>query len=461
LLDSGVFGLKEKNIVIKEVLSGSIAEEAGIEQGDTLISINGERIKDVFDYRFLIASEELLIEVLKADGETWEIEIEKDEYEDIGIEFESSMLDEAKSCTNNCIFCFIDQLPKGMRETLYFKDDDSRLSFLTGNYVTLTNMKEDDIDRIIKYRMSPINISVHTTNPELRVFMLKNKFAGNILDRIKKLTDAGIVINCQIVLCRGINDGEELDRSIRDLTELYPGVRSISIVPVGITVHREGLEFLEPFDSESSANVIFQVEKWQEKMLKSSGSRVVYLADEFYIMSERDIPDFNHYEDFPQIENGVGLMALLNHEFNERLKELDILTTSPIANNMLHVTEGARKISIATGVSSYKYINKLCDTLKNKFKSVEINIFDIKNRYFGENVTVTGLLTGSDIISQLKGKELGDELLICRCMLRAGEEVLLDDYSVNDIERELNIKVGIVENEGADLVNRILGISYE
>lgn len=442
--------MKNKAVVVRDVLPGSIAEEVGIEPGDSIVSINGEEIRDIFDYRFLAANEELTLEVLKKDGEVWEIEMEKDEYEDIGIEFETSMIDEAKSCTNRCIFCFIDQLPKGMRETLYFKDDDSRLSFLTGNYVTLTNMRDEDIARIIKYRMSPINISVHATNANLRVFMLKNRFAGNIMDRIRKLTDSGIVVNCQIVLCRGINDGEELQQSISDLTELYPGVRSISIVPVGITAHREGLEKLTPFDAEASGAVVAQVEGWQSRLLELHGSRVVYLADEFYISAHRSIPGHEHYEDFPQIENGVGLIALLNYEFNQYMEELD--------PSLSFAPQSLRQVSIATGVSSYTFIKDMGEKLEQRFKNLKVNTFDIKNRFFGENVTVTGLLTGRDIIAQLKGKDLGQELLLCRSMLRSGEEVLLDDYSIKDIEDELNIKISIVENDGRDFIRKILGI---
>ncbi|MCX8130041.1 MAG: DUF512 domain-containing protein [Clostridia bacterium] len=449
--------MKEKFVKIKDIVPGSIAEEAGIQPGDSLVSINGEKIRDVFDYRFLTTSDELTLEVLKSDGDVWEIELEKDEYEDLGIGFESSMIDEAKSCTNKCVFCFIDQLPKGMRSTLYFKDDDSRLSFLTGNYVTLTNMRDEDIDRIIKYRLSPINISVHTTNPDLRVFMLNNRSASNIIDRIRQLTGAGITVNCQIVLCRNINDKNELDRSIADLTELYPLIRSISVVPVGITKHRDGLALLEPYTPESSELVISQVEEWQKKLFESYGSRIVYLADEFYILAGRNIPDYGHYEDFPQIENGVGLIALFKHEFNEHLNSLRGWKL-PEANRKASPESLAhRHVSVATGVSSYKYIKNLAGVLEDKIPGIKINVFDIKNFFFGKNVTVTGLLTGRDIVSQLKGKELGEELLICRCMLRAGEEVFLDDYTVEDIHKQLGIEVVIVDNDGADFINKILG----
>lgn len=440
--------MKHKSIRICTVLPGSIGDEAGIEPGDSLISINGEKITDIFDYRFLITEESLLLEILKRDGEVWELEIEKDEYEDLGLEFGNSMMDEAASCTNKCIFCFIDQLPEGMRKTLYFKDDDSRLSFLTGNYVTLTNMKDRDIERIIRYRLSPINISVHTTNPDLRVFMLKNRFAGNILDRIKTLVNARITVNCQIVLCREINDGGELDKTVSQLAELYPGVKSISVVPVGITRYREGLCSLKPYDGEASKVVVKQVENWQMRLLERFASRVVYLADEFYLMAGIKIPDYEHYEDFPQIENGVGLVALLRHEFYEYLDEIKVEAS---------IQTGSRTVSIATGVSAQSVVQELVNALKKRFAYINVNVFEIKNGFFGENVTVTGLLTGRDIVSQLESKDLGTELLICRAMLKAGEELFLDDYTVEMVKEQLGVKVTVVENSGKDLIDKILG----
>lgn len=437
--------MKEQIIPVKGILPGSIAEEAGIEAGDAILSINGEKVRDIFDYRFLITDENLVLEILKPDGDIWEIEIEKEEYEDLGIEFESLMIDEAKSCRNKCIFCFIDQLPPGMRDTLYFKDDDSRLSFFMGNYVTLTNMSFEDIDRIIKYRMSPINISVHTTNPHLRAFMLKNKNAQDIMIKIKKLIEGGIQVDCQIVLCLGINDGEELDRSISELASLYPGVNSVSVVPVGITKYREGLSYLEPFGVDSSITVIEQVEKWQNTFLERYGSRIIYIADEFYIMAGRQIPDYETYEDFPQIENGVGLIAQLKREFFECLKELD------------YEPSELRNVSIATGVSSYIYIREMAEIIQEKYNNIKVKIYKIENRFFGKNVTVTGLLTGQDICEQLKDMDLGTELLISSSMLRTGEQVLLDDYTVSDLEEKLKVKISIVDNNGKDFVGKILG----
>lgn len=438
--------MSKNKIKICTVLPGSIAEEAGIEAGDMLLSINGESIKDIFDYRYYQASEEIFLEVEKADGEIWEIEVDKDESEEIGLEFEDSLIDGAKSCTNKCIFCFIDQLPKGMRETVYFKDDDSRLSFLTGNYVTLTNVKKEELKRIIHYRMSPINVSVHTTNPDLRKFMLGNRFAGDVLDKIKMLTDNGIEVNCQIVLCRNINDNEELDRTLEDLSGLVPGINSVSIVPVGISRHRENLFDLLPFDKESSGQVIKQVHKWQNRLLKEKGSRVVYLSDEFYINADVELPKYKDYEDFPQIENGVGMAASFKKEVLDALK-----------NKKAHTLSENRHVSIATGRLVKKIILQLVQEIESNFPDLRVDVYDIENDFFGPYVTVCGLLTGQDISRQLNGKELGQELLISRSMLRAGEHVLLDDYTVEQLESELNIKIRIVDSSGEDFVNALIG----
>jgi len=434
--------------VVKSILPGSIAEEAEIQPGDTILSINGENIGDVLDYRFLTTDRKLIMEVLKPDGEIWEIEIEKDEYEDPGIEFEDPMISGAKSCVNKCIFCFIDQLPEGMRDTLYFKDDDTRLSFLTGNYVTLTNVSFKDIGRIVKYRMSPINVSVHTTDPELRKFMLSNRYAGDVLDKIKALVDGGITVNCQVVLCRGVNEGNHLDRTIADLVSLYPGMRSLSVVPAGITRHRQGLYNLIPYDRESSLKVVGQVEDWQGKLYGRYGSHIVFLADEFYIMAGEELPDYKHYEDFPQIENGVGLVPLLKHEFNESIEN-----AGPDLPG-----DYSREVSIATGVSVVNYINEMVKTLEKRYNKLKVDVYEIKNRFFGENVTVAGLLTGRDLISQLKGKELGEELLISNSMLKAGEKVFLDDVTVDMLEKELGVKVTAVWNSGRDFLEKVLGI---
>lgn len=436
---------RKKRIAIKSVIPGSAASEACIEAGDVLLCVNGQVIQDIFDYRFLITDELVTVEIEKNSGEIWEIEIEKDAYEDLGLEFDDSLMDEAKSCTNKCIFCFIDQLPKGMRKTVYFKDDDSRLSFLTGNYVTLTNMKSSDLDRIIKYRMSPINVSVHATDPELRRFMLGSRFAGDVLDKIMKLVDGGITVNAQIVLCRDINDNEQLDKTLTDLSALYPGVGSISVVPAGITKCRQGLYELKPYDAASSKKAVAQVEAHQARMRRVHGSAIVYLADEFYIMSGGKLPEFEAYEGFPQLENGVGMVSMLRREFDDFL-----CSEAP-------VFEGPRNISIATGFSVSEYIKDMARELENRYNGLKINVFPIKNDFFGENVTVTGLLTGADIAAQLDRSKLGSELLISRSMLRAGEQVFLDDYTVEKLEKSLGIKVTAVDNDGAEFIKIVLG----
>ena len=444
---------KKNQIVISAVLPDSAAQDAGIEPGDLLLSINGQKVQDIFDYRFLTTDDNLLVEVEKNGGEIWEIEIDKEEYEDLGLEFDDPLISEAKSCTNKCVFCFIDQLPKGMRETVYFKDDDSRLSFLSGNYITLTNLKEGELERIIRYRMTPVNVSVHTTNPGLRQTMLGNRFAGDILRKIRTLTDGGIAVNAQIVLCKGLNDGAELDRTLDDLSCLYPGLASISVVPVGLTKWREGLYRLEPFDEAASSAVLEQVGGWQQKLLVQTGSRLVYLADEFYIKAGVELPNWEEYEGFPQIENGVGLMSMLVHEFHEYLRrhrrKLDKHCSQLV---------GTRSISIATGICAYQFIKQLAQVLEKRYNNLKVAVYPIKNCYFGENVTVTGLLTGGDLLAQLEDQELGSELLISRSMLKSGEELFLDDYTVGALESGLGQKVTIVENDGEDLMKKILGI---
>jgi len=439
--------------VIHAVQPDSAAHDAEIEPGDILLSINGQEIQDIFDYRFLTTDRNLLVEIEKKDGELWEIEVEKDEYEELGLEFDDPLITEAKSCTNKCIFCFIDQLPKGMRETVYFKDDDSRLSFLSGNYVTLTNMDEKELDRIVRYRMSPVNVSVHTTNPELRKFMLGNRFAGDVLDKIGMLCKGGITVNAQIVLCRGVNDGAELDKTIGELSDLYPEVASISIVPVGLTKWREGLYKLEPYDAQASSDVLKQVGAWQQKMVKKYDTRLVYLADEFYIMAGEGLPACDEYEDFPQIENGVGLMSLFIYEFNKYMEKQEKKLDKHCSR-----FDGERLVSIATGICASKYIKQLAQLLEKRYNNLRVTVYPIKNDFFGENVTVTGLLTGGDLLTQLNTQELGNELLISRSMLRSGEETFLDDCTVEELGNKLCRKVTIVENSGEDFIKKILGI---
>lgn len=431
------------NLKIAGVYPGSIAEEAGIEAGDVLLSINGENIIDVFDYRFLASDEELTLEVMKPDGSILRVDIEKDEYEDIGIDFENPLLDEEKSCRNKCIFCFIDQLPEGMRQSLYYKDDDARLSFLFGNYITMTNMGKDDLDRIIKYHMSPVNISVHTTNPELRVKMLSNRFAGDIMSKMKALADSGITLNAQVVLCRGINDGSELDRTLNDLYLLMPALNSISVVPVGITKFRDGLPVLQPFDRSSAIDVIAQVERWQRFFLKKTGARRVFLSDEWYLMSGTPLPDYTHYEDFPQIENGVGMAALFTEQFDTALSQEE--------SRPVH-----RTVSIATGVLAEKIISGLAERAESYFPGLEILVYPVINNFFGNTITVSGLLTGIDIKNQLSGRNLGDVLLLPSNMFRAGTDIFMDDLSIEDLSSSLNVEILKVDTDGSELLKQLL-----
>lgn len=432
-----------KEIVIKDVVKGSIAEELEIEKGDVLLMINQKSIKDIFDYRFLCEDENIVVLIRKPDGEEWELEIEKDEDDDLGLIFEEGILDEYSSCRNKCIFCFIDQNPHGMRDTIYFKDDDTRLSFLQGNYVSLTNMKDEDIERLIEYNLSPINISVHTTNPELRCRMLNNRFAGSILDQITKLYNAGMEMNGQIVLCKGWNDGDELDRTIEDLSMYVKHMKSVSVVPVGLTKFRERLTALEPFTKEDAENVLIQINKWQKKMLSVYGTRFVYASDEWYLKAKKDIPEFSEYEGYPQIGNGVGMLRLLDYEVDEAL-------------SFMKGDDRKHTVSIATGELAYNEIVRQAAKITDKFKNIKVLTYCIHNDFYGENVTVAGLLTGGDIIKQLKGKNLGERLLLPCVLLKTGEDILLDNVSVQEIESALQIKIGIVKSEGSAFVEEII-----
>ena len=408
--------VKNTNNVISKVYKDSIADELGIEVGDLLISINGEPIHDIIEYRFLLSDEYLEVEIQKQNREVYIYEIEKDYDDDLGIEFTNPIIDKAKSCRNKCVFCFIDQLPKGMRETLYFKDDDSRLSFLQGNFVTLTNMSEEDINNIIKYRISPINISVHTTNPELRKTMIKNKFAGNLYSIMERLAEAQIQMNCQIVLCPGYNDKEELERTVSDLTKLYPYVNSAAAVPVGITKHREHLPNLEIFNEKTAGETIDQVDKLQKKYLKELGTRFIFLSDEFYIMANRKLLDYDEYEGFIQFENGVGMISKFEREIKDYLENLSEDHKSKI-----------KKVSIATGHSAYEFMCEMAKCIMEKCPNVQIDVYKIINNFFGDTITVSGLVTATDIIDQLKDKNLGETLYIPRSMLKADEEIFLDN----------------------------------
>ena len=426
--------MKKNKHIIKTVQPGSIAEELEIEPGDELISINDQEIEDVFDYHYLVNDDYLTVLIRKTNGEEWELEIEKDYEEDLGIEFDNGLMDEYRSCRNNCIFCFIDQMPPGMRETLYFKDDDSRLSFLQGNYVTLTNMSDHDIDRIIKYHLGPINISFQTTNPELRCKMLHNRFAGDIFPKVQRLYEAGIEMNGQIVLCKGVNDGEELERSIRDLSQYLPYLRSVSIVPVGLSKYRDGLYPLEPFTKEDAENVLERVHRWQKKLYAAYGLHFIHCSDEWYILAEQPMPPEEQYDGYLQLENGVGMLRLLNTEVQEAVQAMERNDT-------------VRHFSEATGNLSY---------VQEKFPNIQGTVYAIRNDFFGPMITVSGLITGQDLIAQLKDQELGERLLIPCNMLRAGENVFLDDITVEEAEEALQIKITVVNEDGASFVHAVV-----
>lgn len=435
---------------IREVKPGSIGEEMEIEAGDYLLEVNGEEIEDIFDYQFLIEEEEVLLLIRKADGEEWELEIEKDYTEDIGLVFENSLMDEYHSCRNKCMFCFIDQMPKGMRETLYFKDDDSRLSFLQGNYITLTNMSDKDIDRIIRFHLAPINISVHTTNPELRCKMLTNRFAGDALKKIDRLYEAEIPMNGQIVLCKGVNDGEELKRSIRDLLSYAPVMRSVSVVPVGLTKYRDGLYPLEPFDTEDAKEVLDIIEWYQREAYEKYGIHFIHASDEWYILAGEELPQEENYDGYLQLENGVGMMRLLLNEFEEAVKELQ----EKISADALDFS--SREISMATARLAYPFIRDMAARMMEMVPGLMIHVYEITNNFFGEMITVSGLLTGQDLIAQLTGKELGEALYLPQNVLRSGEEVFLDDVTVTEMEKALQVKVDIIKSSGRDFVNAVL-----
>lgn len=443
--------IKDKNI-ITVVEEGSIAEELDIRPGDVLVSVNSEKIEDIIEYKYLTADDYVELEIINSDNETVIYEIEKEIDEDIGIDFENPIIDSVKTCRNNCVFCFVDQLPKNMRETLYIKDDDSRLSFLQGNFITMTNMFDKEIDKMIKYKISPVNISVHTTNSDLRIKMLGNRFAGDILEKMKKLRDADIAMNAQVVLVRGLNDEEELDKTINDLSELYPQLSSMAIVPLGVTKHREGLEKLQLFDKESSIRVIDQVHRIQKKLFDRSGTRFVFLSDEFYIMAERDIPPYEHYEQFIQLENGVGLIAKLKAEFEDYLGQVDTSDIfHPEAGRIPH-----RKISIATGVSAYGFIKQLSSQLMDRFSNLDINVYKIDNDFFGNTITVSGLITASDIIAQLKNEDLGESLILPRSMMKQDEDIFLDDLTPDDLQRSLSVPVIIADTDGKSFIEAVL-----
>lgn len=427
---------------ITSVIQGSPADKAGIQAGEILISINQHKVRDVLDYMYYASETEILL-VIENQGIQREVSISKDEYDDLGLEFASFLMDKKQSCRNKCVFCFIDQMPPNMRETLYFKDDDARLSFLQGNYVTLTNMTQEDIDRIIQMKLN-INVSVHTTNPELRCKMMHNRFAGQKLDFLWQMAKAGIQLNCQIVLCPGLNDGAELERTLTDLGNMLPNLTSVAVVPVGLSKFREGLYPLTGFTKETAGQAIDLIETYQLQFLKQFGTRAVFPSDEFFLIAERNLPDADYYEDYPQYENGVGMLRSLADEFHMALEDAE--------------TEHLpRTVSIATGKSPYGFLCQLTQEAEAKFSGLTCQVFCIRNDFFGETITVTGLITAQDLIAQLKDKNLGDVLLLSSSMIRRDSDIFLDDVTISDVEKALNINIQLVNNDGYDLLDAILG----
>lgn len=451
--------MKTRGHVIQKVLPNSIAEELGLESGDAVLKINDQEIDDIFDYQYLMQDDYIEVTVLAKSGEECILEIEKEFGEDLGVEFANGLMDEYRSCHNKCIFCFIDQMPKGMRDTLYFKDDDSRLSFLQGNYVTLTNMSDHDIDRIIRYRLEPINISFQTTNPKLRCMMLNNRFAGEALKKVDRLYEAGIEMNGQIVLCRGINDGAELERSISDLTGYLPYLTSVSVVPVGLSDFREGLYPLEPFGKAEAEQVIDCIESWQRRIKEQHGIHFVHASDEWYLLAERQLPEAERYDGYLQLENGVGMLRLLTDEFQDALRREKGrgIRQKAETEKKQEGQRGARELSIATGKLACPTIRRMAQQAEKLYPDLKIHVYEITNYFFGEKITVSGLLTGQDIMGQLKGKNLGDRLLLPVNMLRSGTDVFLDDVTVAEVEKTLQVPVDIVKSSGYDLLSCILG----
>lgn len=428
---------------IKEVRAGSIGEELELQPGDMLLAVNGEPVEDIFDYQFMIEENEVILLIRKADGEEWELEIEKEESEDLGLVFENSLMDEYHSCRNKCMFCFIDQMPKGMRETLYFKDDDSRLSFLQGNYITLTNMSDKDINRIIRFHLAPINISVHTTNPELRCRMLTNRFAGEALKKIDRLYEAEIPMNGQIVLCKDVNDGAELERSIRDLLKYAPVMRSVSVVPVGLTKYRDGLYPLEPFTKKDAREVLRLIRSYQKQAYEQYGIHFIHASDEWYILAEEEIPTADMYDGYIQYENGVGMVRMFRDDLEAALADLS-------------GDDRKGKVTLVTAKLIYPTICWAAEQIQKKYPNMELQVVCITNRFFGEQITVTGLLTATDIIEQLSTLELGDWVVLPSVVLKADEDIFLDDIALEDVQKALQVPIHIVKSNGMGFIQAVL-----
>ena len=440
---------KEKRHIVKAVLEGSIAEEMEIEPGDAILEIDGTPIEDIFDYQFLVQDTYIEVLVEKADGEQWLLEVDKEMDEDLGITFENGLMDEYRHCHNKCIFCFIDQMPKGMRPTLYFKDDDSRLSFLQGNYVTLTNMSEHDIDRICQYHLSPINISFQTMNPQLRCKMLNNRFAGEALKKVDRLMEADITMNGQIVLCKGVNDGEELAFSIREMMKYIPNLQSVSVVPVGLSKYREGLYPLEPFEKEDAKAVLEMIHGFQKECFEKFGIHFIHASDEWYILADEELPEEERYDGYLQLENGVGMVRLLLTEFQEEIGRRKKIGTLPDK-------EYSAEYSLATGRLIYPCIKRMTEELEDLCPGLRIHVYAIRNDFFGERITVSGLLTGQDILAQLKDVEKGSRLFLPCNVLRSGEDVFLDDMHLFELEKALQVPISIVKSSGQDFVKAFL-----
>ena len=438
---------KEHLHIVKCVASGSIAEELEIAAGDALVEINGNKIEDIFDYQYFTQDEYIEVLIRKPSGEEWLLEIDKEYDEDLGITFENGLMDAYRSCHNKCIFCFIDQMPPGMRDTLYFKDDDSRLSFLQGNYVTLTNMSDEDIDRVINYHLSPINVSFQTTNPALRCKMLNNRFAGQALEKAWRLAKAGIVMNGQIVLCKGVNDGEELERSIADLSKYLPNLQSVSVVPVGLSKYREGLFPLEPFTKEDAKQVLSMIHQWQDKLFPEYGLHFIHASDEWYILADEELPDAERYDGYLQLENGVGMLRLFIDEFKEALRTF---------RRTKYDTVPPKELSIATGKLAYRFISEMAAQVTALCPQITVHVYAIRNDFFGEMITVSGLLTGQDLLAQLKEQRLGEKLLLPQNILKSDEAVFLDDMTLAELEKALQVPIDIVKSSGQDFLDAIL-----
>lgn len=437
-------------VKITSVDKNSRADKQGIIAGDILTHINGNEINDVLDYRFYLAEREVNIALLR-DGEEFEVKIKKGEYDDIGLDFETPLMDKKHSCKNGCIFCFIDQNPEGLRDSIYFKDDDSRLSFIHGNYITLTNMTQKDVDRIVKMRFSPLNISIHTTNPELRVKMMKNKHSGEVLRYLDDFKAAGLNMCGQIVLCRGINDGDELRRSLTDLEKYYPELTSVAVVPAGLTKFRDKLFPLTDFTPEEASDIIDLINGFGEENLKNHGSRIVFAADEFYLKAKRPIPDADYYEDYPQIENGVGLLRSFMDEFGLAFEDIAEI------NSALEARDEVRRVSVATGAASYEMISALAEKIMQNCPKMEIKVYKIVNNFYGESITVAGLLTGKDIYEQLKSRSLGEELFVPATALRAGDDDFLCGMTRAELAEKLGVKVTPAPQDGYEFLELISG----